>query len=302
MSYEVKTKLASPQNYTSGSKRVLSSILYAVVPYTGNDGDSDEANTTYFSRPGTNASAHYFIDDDSVTMSVPDEYVAWSVGGGLKDQGYVNKAKGAKYYNVCTNNNSISFELCDTQKNGKNDISSATRANAVDFIARKMVELNIDIDHLIRHFDVNGKLCPLYYVTDENEWNNFKKDISSKIIEIKGSKVVKESTSTTTTNNSTSTAAKSIDVIAQEVINGKWGTGTDRVNKLKAAGYDPTAVQNKVNRLLNTKTASATKSITAVAQEVINGKWGNGTDRTNKLKAAGYDPTEVQKEVNRLLK
>lgn len=41
--------------------------------------------------------------------------------------------------------------------------------------------------------------------------------------------------------------------------------------------------------------------MTQIAKEVIAGKWGNGTDRKNKLTAAGYDYAAVQKEVNRLL-
>lgn len=46
---------------------------------------------------------------------------------------------------------------------------------------------------------------------------------------------------------------KTTDEIAQEVIDGKWGNGSDRVESLKAAGYDPEAVQKKVNELLNAK-------------------------------------------------
>lgn len=42
---------------------------------------------------------------------------------------------------------------------------------------------------------------------------------------------------------------KSIDEIAREVIRGNWGNGQDRVNRLKAAGYDPKKVQDKVNEL-----------------------------------------------------
>ena len=44
------------------------------------------------------------------------------------------------------------------------------------------------------------------------------------------------------------------------------------------------------------------KSVETIAKEVIAGKWGNGSDRTKKLKAAGYNPSEVQKKVNELLK
>ena len=43
------------------------------------------------------------------------------------------------------------------------------------------------------------------------------------------------------------------------------------------------------------------KSIEAVANEVIAGKWGNGNDRKTRLEAAGYNYTEVQNYVNYLL-
>lgn len=45
-------------------------------------------------------------------------------------------------------------------------------------------------------------------------------------------------------------SGKTVDQIAREVIQGLWGNGSDRVTKLKAAGYDATAVQNRVNQLL----------------------------------------------------
>lgn len=61
------------------------------------------------------------------------------------------------------------------------------------------------------------------------------------------------------------------------------------------------SVQTKTSGT-QTKTTLTKKSITAVAQEVINGKWGNGDTRKQKLKAAGYDYSTVQAEVNRLLK
>ncbi len=46
------------------------------------------------------------------------------------------------------------------------------------------------------------------------------------------------------------TASKSVDEIAQEVIRGDWGNGDDRKNRLTAAGYDSSAVQQRVNQLL----------------------------------------------------
>lgn len=43
------------------------------------------------------------------------------------------------------------------------------------------------------------------------------------------------------------------------------------------------------------------KSVTELAREVLDGKWGNGADRKARLTDAGYDYKSVQAEVNRLL-
>lgn len=48
-------------------------------------------------------------------------------------------------------------------------------------------------------------------------------------------------------------------------------------------------------------TPPAKKSNTAIAYEVINGKWGNGTERKERLTAAGYNYKVVQTIVNDLL-
>lgn len=49
-------------------------------------------------------------------------------------------------------------------------------------------------------------------------------------------------------------------------------------------------------------TAIAKKSVDTVAREVIQGKWGNGAERKQKLTAAGYDYSAVQKRVNELFR
>lgn len=46
---------------------------------------------------------------------------------------------------------------------------------------------------------------------------------------------------------------KSIDEIAKEVIAGKWGNGAVRKQRLRAAGYNPSMVQARVNELLKNK-------------------------------------------------
>ena len=99
-----------------------------------------------------------------------------------------------------------------------------------------------------------------------------------------------------------SAPAKNIDALAREVIAGNWGNGSDRANRLRAAGYDYDAVQNSVNEILSgTNSNPNRKSIDEVVREVIRGDWGNGQDRVNRLRAAGYDYNAVQKRVNEIL-
>ena len=43
---------------------------------------------------------------------------------------------------------------------------------------------------------------------------------------------------------------KSIDEIAKEVIAGKWGNGATRKQLLRAAGYNPSIIQERVNAIL----------------------------------------------------
>lgn len=92
------------------------------------------------------------------------------------------------------------------------------------------------------------------------------------------------------------------DGVAQRVIRGEFGNGLDRTNALKAAGYDPDEVQAEVNRILGATSTPKTANLDDVARKVIRGEYGNGQARINALKAAGYDPNEVQAEVNALLK
>ena len=51
--------------------------------------------------------------------------------------------------------------------------------------------------------------------------------------------------------------SKSVEELANEVIAGKWGNGQERKDKLTAAGYDYSAVQNKVNELLGGITSNS---------------------------------------------
>lgn len=99
----------------------------------------------------------------------------------------------------------------------------------------------------------------------------------------------------------TATTDYSVDAIAYRVIAGEFGNGVDRINALAAAGYDNVAVQQRVNEILQGgDTASAQDDLSAIAEAVYRGDYGNGQDRINALRAAGYDPDAVQRAVDQI--
>lgn len=100
---------------------------------------------------------------------------------------------------------------------------------------------------------------------------------------------------------------------------GMWQFGgeTNKIRTNKVAGVTcdqdyslkdyPTIIKklgvNGYNKNTNVKpTTKPSKTVKELAQEVIDGKWGNGEDRKTKLTKAGYDYKSVQAEVNKLLK
>ena len=80
---------------------------------------------------------------------------------------------------------------------------------------------------------------------------------------------------------------------ALDVMQGKYGNGEERKQRLQNAGYDYWAVQHLVNGLAN--------GYDAVAKDVIAGKYGNGTARVAALQNKGYDAKMVQDIVNGML-
>ena len=80
---------------------------------------------------------------------------------------------------------------------------------------------------------------------------------------------------------------------AVDVMQGKYGNGEERKQRLQAAGYDYWAVQHLVNGLA--------KGYDEVARDVIAGKYGNNQDRVRALEAKGFNAAMVQDIVNGML-
>ncbi len=149
----IKTQLAARQNY--GGRRTQK-IDWIVMHYTANDGDCDEANGRYFQQVlDPVASAHYFVDDDSITRSVPDEFVAYHCGA----QAYRHPS--------CRNSNSIGVELCDSRRDGQVMATEQTLENAAELVHWLCRQYDVPYSHILQHYDVTGKLCPAYWVGND---------------------------------------------------------------------------------------------------------------------------------------
>lgn len=93
---------------------------------------------------------------------------------------------------------------------------------------------------------------------------------------------------------------------ASRVISGKFGNGTERKNKLVSLNIDYNYCQTIVNEMLNNarKTANSTAKTKydKIANDIINGKYGNGETRFTNLKNANIDYAYAQMLVNNILK
>ena len=101
------------------------------------------------------------------------------------------------------------------------------------------------------------------------------------------------------TGDSTS---EDLDSVAQEVLQGLWGNGQERYDRLANAGYDAQEVQDRVNSMLSGDDSyTSDYDIDEIANQVLQGLWGNGQERYDSLTNAGYDAQAVQNRVNELL-
>lgn len=156
-----------------GRTRALDSIKYIVIHHTGNSGDSAWGNAHYFSPKGgnkRNAGAHFFVDKEGIVFkSIPMGRTAYAVGG------LFTRANGAgKYYQKCTNSNSVSIELCSYTRG----YPTKAQVQAVKLLIEYIQETCPNALTIIRHWDVNGKSCPAPMVGKSNDkWKKLLKAI-----------------------------------------------------------------------------------------------------------------------------
>lgn len=163
-------------------------IEWIVIHYPVAPGCTAKWCCDYYNRTNEKKSAHFAICDNDVQSIVPCNFAAYHCA----TSGCVVKC-------TACNRNSIGIDLMDNKLSKKTMsvcdddwyISEKTLSVAVGFIADLMCIYHIDIDHVVRHYDVTGKLCPRplvgddinkYYGTCGNErWDTFKQQIKDHI-------------------------------------------------------------------------------------------------------------------------
>ena len=154
-------------------------IEFIVVHYLGVP-NADNPNLY-----GGGYGGHYNIKRDGSVYKAadPKTAVVWHCGGGLQGSG------GHTFHGICTNFNSIGIEcgVCYTDTSvkdasGDSDqwyFTTETQESLVYLVSKLMDEYGISLDHVIRHFDVTGKICPNPYVKNNKlrtswTWEEFK--------------------------------------------------------------------------------------------------------------------------------
>ena len=156
-----------PSNYRAGRTQP---VRYIVMHYTANNGDTARNNCDYYHRVGgLQASAHYFVDEHGAMQSVLECDTAWHCGAR------------AYWHPECRNGNSIGIEMCSRKRaDGSYYIKPETVANAATLAKDIMQRYGIDTDHVLRHYDVTGKRCPMPWVDDPAQWTAFKDMLTPK--------------------------------------------------------------------------------------------------------------------------
>lgn len=134
----------------------LEDITDIVIHYVGNPGTTAQQNRDYFNNPSSDVSSHFVIGlDGEIIQCIP----------------LYEKSSASNHRNKDT----ISIEVCHPDASGK--FTDAAYDSLVKLTAWLCEVCGLDSNDVIRHHDITGKQCPLYFVTHEDAWEQFKRDV-----------------------------------------------------------------------------------------------------------------------------
>ena len=164
---DIDVQPLSINEYSRPGEKV-DAIEYIVIHYLGNPRTTAQQNHDYFESlkdlQNTSMSANFVVGiEGEIIECVPPGEIA--------------------YASNSMNHLSVSIENCHLDDSGR--FTQETYNSCVHLTAYLAAKYDIDREHIIRHYDVTGKECPLYYVEHEDKWEEFRDDVMAYIEECK---------------------------------------------------------------------------------------------------------------------
>ncbi|QFJ55446.1 N-acetylmuramoyl-L-alanine amidase family protein [Pseudobutyrivibrio xylanivorans] len=134
----------------------LDGVNNIVIHYVGNPGTTAQQNRDYYNHEDSNVCSHFVVGlDGGIILCVP-----------LYERSAASNHR---------NHDTISIEVCHPDESGKfTDASYASLVKLTDWLLH---EFDMKPQDVIRHYDVTGKECPMYYVKNPEAWEKFKEEL-----------------------------------------------------------------------------------------------------------------------------
>ena len=148
-------------NVDGDSRRgvMLEGVRNIVIHYVGNPGTTAQQNRDYYASRSSDVSSHFVIGlKGEIIQCIP-----------LHEKSSASNHR---------NKDTISIEVCHPDESGK--FTDASYQSLVKLSAWLCETCDLDSGDIIRHYDITGKQCPLYFVTNEDKWEQFKQEIKQK--------------------------------------------------------------------------------------------------------------------------
>lgn len=226
---------------------------------------------------------HYYVDNTCAWQNLPHSLSGWHAADGSGNG----------------NRRTIAIECI--MSSAYNDKDKKSEDNCARLAAALLKKYGLDINHLYTHthwLNVRDgksgsvdylntarnpyKMCPAYILP---HWAAFKAKVQSDLNSGSASTIPSPAKQLYRVRKSWTDVKSQIGAFSS----------LENAKKVCKAGYAAFDSNGK-------QVYPAKKSVDEVAREVIQGKWGNGSERKKRLIDAGYDYNEVQKRVNELLK
>lgn len=155
-------------NEYSRPQTKLDKVNGIVIHYTANPGSSAQDNRNYFENlkdsKTTKASSHFVVGlEGEIIQCIPSTEISYASND--------------------RNGDTLAIECCHPDESGKyNEATYQSMVHLTAFLCKKFGLTSSDV---IRHYDITGKHCPAYYVDHEEEWEQLKKDVDTKLEELK---------------------------------------------------------------------------------------------------------------------